>query len=51
MTDAVEIAKPNMETVSALAPEETERLGGEITLVGQPQGGVALKIQIPRRAA
>ena len=30
MTDTVEIAKPNMETVSALAPEETERLGGEI---------------------
>ena len=30
MTDAVELAKPNMETVSALPPEETERLGGEI---------------------
>ena len=30
MTDTVEIAKPNMETVSALAPEETERLGSEI---------------------
>src|SRR5258705_10664906 len=30
MTDTVEIAKPNMETVSALPPEETERLGGEI---------------------
>ena len=30
MTDTIETAKPNMETVSALAPEETERLGGEI---------------------
>ena len=30
MTDTVEATKPNMETISALAPEETERLGGEI---------------------
>src|SRR6201746_1818989 len=30
MTDTVEIAKPDMEPTSALAPEETERLGGEI---------------------
>ena len=30
MTDTVEATKPNMETVSALAPDETERLGGEI---------------------
>jgi FeS assembly SUF system protein len=30
MTDTIEAAKPNMETISALAPEETERLGGEI---------------------
>ena len=29
MTDTVEATKPNMETVSALAPDETERLGGE----------------------
>src|SRR5207237_523320 len=30
MTDTIEAAKPNMEPVSALAPEETERLGTEI---------------------
>ena len=30
MTDTVETLKPNMETQSALPPEETERLGGEI---------------------
>jgi len=30
MTDTIETVKPNMETHSALPPEETERLGGEI---------------------
>src|SRR3954469_5031304 len=30
MTDAIETTRPNMETTSALPPEETERLGGEI---------------------
>src|ERR1051326_6144816 len=30
MSDTIETVKPNMETTSALPPEETERLGGEI---------------------
>src|SRR3954465_14089186 len=30
MTDTAEVKSANMETVSALPPEETERLGGEI---------------------
>src|ERR1700709_2332566 len=30
MTDTVEATKPNMQPISALAPEETERLGTEI---------------------
>ena len=30
MSETVETARPNMETISALPPEETERLGGEI---------------------
>src|SRR3954469_6125659 len=30
MTDAIETTRPNMETTSALPPEETERLGAEI---------------------
>ena len=30
MTEAIETTKPNLETVSALPPEETERLGTEI---------------------
>ena len=30
MTDTAEVKTSNMETHSALAPEETERLGGEI---------------------
>jgi len=30
MSETVETARPNMETTSALPPEETERLGGEI---------------------
>lgn len=36
---------------AAAARAAAERLGGEVTLISQPQGGVALKIQIPRRAA
>ena len=30
MTDTAEVKAANMETISALPPEETERLGGEI---------------------
>src|SRR3978361_1473741 len=30
MSDTAEVKSANMETVSALPPEETERLGGEI---------------------
>src|ERR1700712_4099544 len=30
MTDTVEATKPNMETISALAPDETERLTSDI---------------------
>ena len=30
MTETIETVKPNMETQSALPPEETERLGSEI---------------------
>ena len=30
MSDTAEVKTANMETVSALPPEETERLGGEI---------------------
>jgi len=30
MTDTAEVKTSNMETQSALPPEETERLGGEI---------------------
>ena len=36
---------------AAAVKAAAERLGGEVILILPAQGGVALKIQIPRRAA